>query len=164
MNELNPMPALPRGAKVFAITQGGILLGEVEIRAKSNFEVDASLTHIRVCSHKFTHAGTANEESRVVFVYLANEANRAKLVALFGEDQVPALPPHGSEISKALLEEGRYVKACVSNISDEDARNSLNIALLKRIDEGEFVCIGGGRYHYAVAFDDFGVEITELPQ
>lgn len=95
---------------------------------------------------------------------MANEANRVKLVALFGEDQVPALPPHGSEVSEALLKEGRYVKAWVSQDSDSHARESLTKRLLGSMNEGLFIDVSGGSYRYAVAFDDFGVEITELPQ
>ena len=147
------------GTKVYAITRDEIMLGEVEIRQLVSDSLD---TCIRVNGHRFTSYGSGDEGSNIVLVHPATEDNREKLVALFGEAQVPPLPPQGSAITKALLDQGRFTKAWVSDVSDGKAREYKNIELLVPTSS-KFLSVQGNVYAYAVAFDDFGNEITELP-
>lgn len=146
------------GTKVYAILRSEIILGAVETVAES----DSTATHIRVNNHEFTSYGSDGEDSNIVLVHPATEDNREKLVALFGEAQVPPLPPQGSAITKALLGQGRFAKAWVSDVSDGKAREYKNIELLIPTSS-KFLSVQGNVYDYAVAFDDFGNEITELP-
>lgn len=146
------------GAKVYAILRSEIMLGAVETIAES----DSTAARIHVNNYEFTPYGSADEDSNIVLVHPATEDNREKLVALFGEAQVPPLPPQGSSLTSALVKQGRYVKAWVSDVSDGKAREYKNVELLVP-STPRFLSVTGNVYDHAVAFDDFGNEITELP-
>ena len=145
------------GQSVYVITNGAITLGKVGLRV----QLDGS-RHIDVDGVSYTMYGSTSDGSRIVLVHPATEDNREKLVALFGEAQVPTLPPQGSALTRALVKQGRYVKAWVSNVSDGKAREYKNVALLVP-STPTFLSVTGSVYDHAIAFDDFGNEITEIP-
>ena len=96
--------------------------------------------------------------------FAATPENREALVTLYSEDDVPRLPLRGSELTKELLKQQKYVLCLVSHISDDDAR-STNPPIVRTVVEADgrwFESVAGSVYMYAVPIDNHGHEITEI--
>lgn len=93
----------------------------------------------------------------------ATQEIREKLVAIWGEDAVPKIPLRGSELTKELLKQQKYVLCRVSDYSDERAREwPQEICVVSAFMDKGFAT-GNGRYaKYAVPIDNHGHEITEI--
>lgn len=95
----------------------------------------------------------------------ATQEMRENLVAIWGEDAVPKIPLRGSELTKELLKQRKYVICCVSDYSDERAREwPQEICVVFAVSNKEFTLSKGGFAKYAVPIDEHGYEITEIEE
>lgn len=79
------------------------------------------------------------------------------------QNEVSELPLRGSELTKKLLEQQKYVFCLVSDVSDEEARKHSMLAIIESYTiRNWFSEAGSGLYRYAVPVDINGNEITEI--
>ena len=90
----------------------------------------------------------------------ATQEMREKLVAIWGEDAVPKLPLKGSELTKELLKEQKYVLCYVSETSDNDARTKATAMAIGSYNESFWLTNKHCEWQYAVPIDNNGNEIV----
>lgn len=79
------------------------------------------------------------------------------------QNEVSELPLRGSELTKKLLEQQKYVFCLVSDVSDEDARKHSMLAIIESYTiRNWFSEAGSGLYRYAVPIGNNGDEIMEI--
>lgn len=98
--------------------------------------------------------------------FAATPENREALVTLYSEDDVPRLPLRGSELTKELLKQQKYVLCLVSSVSDDGARSieTPRVRTVSDFDGTWFESVAGSVYRYAVPIDNQGYEITEYEE
>lgn len=96
--------------------------------------------------------------------FAAIPENREALVTLYSEDDVPRLPLRGSELTKELLKQQKYVLCLVSNINEDNARRDdpPKVGIVSGMDKDWFNLTNGLVAEFAIPIDMDGNEITEI--
>lgn len=144
------------GDLVFEIdVRNGVELTTLSATDNDTFSIRGSRT-------RYLSDGRGGPYAAIPSLLHATPENRQALVALYGEDAVPELPPSPQEVMLKLLENQKYQLCRVSNHSTEWENNNNLKAVVHIGVFGKFLDSNGEWWTYGIPVDNNGDEITEI--